>query len=300
MRFLLTFLVGLVSFSAMTQELNCQVSVVPNPNLDVTTTEQEIFKELERTVFELMNNTAWTKESFELEEKINCNIVININSIPGQNRFDGSMQIQSTRPVFNSTYNSTIFNFLDEDVQFNFQRNAILNYSPNEFRDNLTSILAFYAFMLIGYDYDTFSLEGGSSYFNKAQDIVVLAQNAGGSGWRSNERGRNNRYWLVDNQLQQLFKPLRECFYEYHRLGMDKLYDDKNLGRENIYNALQKLTPVNNARPASVNILNFLQAKLSELQNLYVDAEMKDKNNIVNLLKRLDPSNSSKYQEILK
>lgn len=299
MRFLLSLIVGLFGFLSMAQELNCQVSVVPNPNLDVTTTEQEIFKELERTVFELMNNTAWTKESFEIEEKINCNIVININSIPGQNKFEGSMQIQSTRPVFNSTYNSTIFNFLDEDLQFSFQRNAILNYAPNEFRDNLTSILAFYAFMIIGYDFDTFSLEGGSTYFNKAQDIVVLAQNAGGSGWRSNERGRKNRYWLVDNQLQQLFKPLRECFYEYHRLGLDELYDDKSLGRENIYNALQKLTPVNNARPASVNILNFLQAKLKELQNLYVDAEIKDKNNIVNLLKRLDPSNSSKYQEIL-
>lgn len=300
MRFLMAFLVCFVGYSAVAQELNCQVSVVPNPNLDVTTTEQEIFKELERTVFELMNNTAWTKESFEVEEKINCNIVININSIPGQNKFEGSMQIQSTRPVFNSTYNSTIFNFLDEDVQFGFQRNAILNYAPNEFRDNLTSILAFYAFMIIGYDFDTFSLEGGSTYFNKAQDIVVLAQNAGGSGWRSNERGRKNRYWIVDNQLQQLFKPLRECFYEYHRLGLDELYNDKNLGRKNIYNALQKLTPVNNARPASVNVLNFLQAKLKELQNLYVDADMKDKNDIVNLLKRLDPSNSSKYQEILK
>lgn len=300
MRLLMAFLVCFFGFTGVAQELNCQVSVVPNPNLDVTTTEQEIFKELERTVFELMNNTAWTKESFEVEEKINCNIVININSIPGQNKFEGSMQIQSTRPVFNSTYNSTIFNFLDEDVQFAFQRNAILNYAPNEFRDNLTSILAFYAFMMIGYDFDTFSLEGGSTYFNKAQDIVVLAQNAGGSGWRSNERGRKNRYWLVDNQLQQLFKPLRECFYEYHRLGLDKIYDDKNLARQNIYSALQKLTPVNNARPASVNIMNFLQAKLKELQNLYTDAEMKDKNNIVNLLKRLDPSNSSKYQEILK
>ena len=289
----------MVGGAAVAQELNCQVSVIPNPNLDVTTTEQEIFKELERTVFELMNNTAWTKESFELEEKINCNIVININSIPAQNKFEGSMQIQSTRPVFNSTYNSTIFNFLDEDLQFNFQRNAILNYAPNEFRDNLTSVLAFYAFMIIGYDFDTFSLEGGSTYFNKAQDIVVLAQNAGGSGWRSNERGRKNRYWLVDNQLQQLFKPLRECFYEYHRAGLDKLYDDKNIARENMYNALQKLTPVNNARPASVNVLNFLQAKLKELQNLYADAEAKDKNNIVILLKRLDPSNSSKYQEII-
>ena len=298
MRFFLAFLI-MVGGAAVAQELNCQVSVIPNPNLDVTTTEQEIFKELERTVFELMNNTAWTKESFEIEEKINCNIVININSIPAQNKFEGSMQIQSTRPVFNSTYNSTVFNFLDEDLQFNFQRNAILNYAPNEFRDNLTSVLALYAFMIIGYDFDTFSLEGGSTYFNKAQDIVVLAQNAGGSGWRSNERGRKNRYWLVDNQLQQLFKPLRECFYEYHRAGLDKLYDDKNLARENMYNALQKLTPVNNARPASVNVLNFLQAKLKELQNLYADAEAKDKNNIVILLKRLDPSNSSKYQEII-
>lgn len=281
------------------QELNCQVSVIPNPNLDVTTTEQDIFKQLEQTVFELMNNTAWTGEIFEIEEKINCNIVINVNSIPSQNKFEGSMQVQYTRPVFNSTYNSTVFNFLDEDVQFNFQRNARLNFSANEFRDNLTSILAFYAYMIIGYDFDSFSLEGGTPYFTKAQDIVVLAQNGGGSGWRSSERGRKNRYWLIDNQLQQLFKPLRECFYEYHRNGLDKLYDDKDIARQNIYKALQKLTVVNSARPASVNLMNFLQSKLVELQNLYAEAEVRDKNNIVNLLKRLDPSNASKYQEIL-
>jgi hypothetical protein len=299
MKIMLTLVLAMVFGVVSAQELNCQVSIVPNPNLDVTTTEQEIFKELERTIYELMNNTAWTKETFEVEEKINCNIVLNINRIPSPNRFEGSIQVQSTRPVFNSTYNTTLFNFLDEDVQFGFQRNAILAFAPNEFRDNLTSILAFYAYFIIGYDFDTFSLEGGTPYFTKAQEIVVLAQNAGGSGWRSSERGRRNRFWLIDNHLQQLFKPLRECFYEYHRLGLDRLYDDKDEALKNIYNALQKLTPVNNARPGSVNVLNFLQAKLKELKNLYANADVKDKTNVVNLLKRLDPANASKYQEIL-
>jgi hypothetical protein len=294
--FVIVFFLAYVGFA---QELNCQVSIIPNPALDVTTTEQEIFKELEKVIYELMNNTAWTKETFEIEEKINCNIVININSVPAPNRFSGSVQVQSTRPVFNSTYNSTVFNFLDEDLQFSFQRNAILFFAPNEFRDNLTSVLAFYAYMIIGYDYDTFSLEGGTQFFTQAQDIVVLAQNAGGSGWRSSERGRRNRYWLVDNALQQLFKPLRECFYEYHRLGLDKLYEDKPTARQNMYAALQKLTPVNNARPGSVNIQNFLAAKLKEIKNIYMDADQKDKTNVVNLLKRLDPANASKYQEIL-
>jgi hypothetical protein len=299
MKQILFVMVFLLASGGFAQELNCQVSIIPNPALDVTTTEQEIFKELEKVVYELMNNTAWTKETFEMEEKINCNIVININSVPAPNRFSGSVQVQSTRPVFNSTYNSTVFNFLDEDLQFSFQRNAILFFAPNEFRDNLTSVLAFYAYMIIGYDYDTFSLEGGTQFFTQAQDIVVLAQNAGGSGWRSSERGRRNRYWLVDNALQQLFKPLRECFYEYHRLGLDKLYEDKPTARQNMYAALQKLTPVNNARPGSVNIQNFLAAKLKEIKNIYMDADQKDKTNVVNLLKRLDPANASKYQEIL-
>lgn len=299
MKGVLIFLFVFVTLSFSAQELNCQVGVSSNPALDVNTTEKEIFEELEQKVFELMNGTSWTKEEFEVEERINCNIQISITAIPSTGSYEANIQVQSTRPAFNSTYNSTLFNFLDEDVQFSFQRNAQLLFTENQFTSNLTSILAFYAYYIIGLDMDTFSLKGGRKYLNEAQNIVTLAQTGGGAGWRANEKGRRNRYWLIENALQELFEPLRICFYEYHRNGIDQLYDDQDKARTAIYEALQKLLPVNSSRPGSVNLLNFLQAKLNELKGIYKDADQRQKSDVVNLLKRLDPANSSKYQEIL-
>lgn len=299
MRVVLAFLFVFVAFILNAQELNCQVSVKSNPSLDVNTTEKEIFEELEQKVFDLMNGTSWTKEEFEVEERINCIMQISITDIPSTGSYEANIQVQSTRPAFNSTYNSTLFNFLDEDVKFSFERNAMLVFTENQFTDNLTAILSFYAYYLIGLDADTFSPKGGGKYLNKAQNIVTLAQSGGGAGWRANERGRRNRYWLIENALQELFEPLRVCFYEYHRKGIDQLYDDQEKARKAIYEALQKLVSVNSARPGSVNLLNFLQAKLNELKGVFKDGDQGQKSDVVNLLKRLDPANSSKYQEIL-
>lgn len=281
------------------QELNCQVSIITDARLEVTSVEKEIFDQLKQTIYDMMNTTQWTKDKFKVEERINCNIQIQINSIPSPGTYSGSMQVQSSRPSFNSSYNTTIFNFQDDDITFSYSRNSVLIYAPNQFRDNLTSVLAFYAYFIIGMDYDSFSLKGGTPYFNEAQSIVSNAQGSGAAGWKSNEAGKRNRFYLVDNILHQLFEPLRECNYEYHRNGIDKLYDDKLAGRKAIFDALTKLNKVVATRPNSINLLNFVQAKQVELKNLYADAEVKDKNEIVNLLKRLDPANASKYQEIL-
>lgn len=299
MKYLILLLLISTSLVSTAQEFNCQVNVVTDPKLDITSVEKEILEELKQVIFDFMNNTSWTKDEFEVEERINCNLVLQIEDIPSQGVYSGSLQIQSSRPVYSSTYNSTLFNFLDKDITFRYTRNAILQFAPNEFRDNLTAVIAFYSYMLLGYDYDSFALEGGTKYFTEAQKIVTLAQTAGGAGWKSNERGKRNRFWLVDNALQELFSPLRVCFYEYHRKGMDELYTNKEEARAAMYKALQNLTKVHNSRPGSVNVLNFAQAKLTEIKNLYSDAEVKEKNNIVNLLKRIDPTNSSKYQEIL-
>ena len=281
------------------QELNCQVSVVADAKLEVTSVETEIFKQLEQTVFDLMNNTRWTKDEFEVEERINCNLQFQIKEIPSSGNYKGWLQVQSTRPGLNSSYNTMLFNYQDDDVQFIYTRGAVLNFAPNQFRDNLTSILAFYAYFVIGMDYDSFSQKGGTQYFNKAQEVVNNAQSAPYAGWKSNETGKNNRYWLVDNVLHELFSPLRECNYEYHRKGIDVLYDNKQKGRKAIYAALSRLIKVVATRPNSLNLLNFVQAKSTELKNLYEDAEVREKNDIVNLLKRIDPANSSRYQEIL-
>lgn len=295
----LTTLIFLGALSVNAQELNCQVSIITDAKLEVSSVEQEIFKMLENTIYEFMNNTKWTKDKYEVEERINCNIQLQISEIPSSGIYSGSLQVQSSRPAFNSSYNTTMINFQDDDIVFNYSRNAVLIYAPNQFRDNITSVLAFYAYMILGMDYDSFSMKGGTKYFNEAQQIVSYAQSAGYPGWKSNEKNRSNRYWLVDNILHELFSPLRECNYEYHRNGIDKLYDNKEEGRAAIYKALSKLLKVVSTRPNSINVLNFVQAKSNELKNLYADAEIKDKNEVVNLLKRVDPANSSKYQQIL-
>ena len=300
MKFIVSLILFVVlSTSIKAQELNCQVSIITDARLEVTTVEKEIFEQLKQTIYDMMNTTQWTKDKFKVEERINCQIQLQINSIPSSGTYSGSMQIQSSRPAFSSSYNTTIFNFQDDDIAFAYSRNAVLIYAPNQFRDNLTSILAFYAYFIIGMDYDSFALKGGTPYFNEAQSIVSNAQSSNAPGWKSNESGKRNRFYLVDNILHQLFEPLRECNYEYHRKGIDKLYDDKIAGRKAIFDALNKLNKVVATRPNAINLLNFVQAKQVELKNLYADAEVKDKTDVVTLLKRLDPANSSKYQAIL-
>jgi hypothetical protein len=299
MKLFFTFLVCLFWTFSQAQELNCQVTLITDAKLEVTTVDKEVLEQLKQVVNDFMNNTQWTKDKFKTEERINCNIQLQISKIPSQGVYEGAMQIQSSRTAFNSSYNTTVFNFQDENISFAYSRNSIISYAPNQYRDNLTSVLAFYAYFIIGMDYDSFGLKGGTPYFNEAQQIVSLAQSSGASGWKSNEQGKRNRYWLVDNVLHQLFEPLRECNYEYHRKGLDKLYENKDAARKAMYDALNKLNKVITTRPNSINVLNFVQAKLVELKNLYADAEVKDKNDIVNLLKKIDPANSSKYMEIL-
>ena len=279
--------------------MNCQVSIITDARLEVTSVEKEVFEQLKQTIYDMMNTTQWTKDKFKVEERINCNLQLQIKSIPSSGTYSGSLQVQSSRPAYNSSYNTTVFNFQDDDIEFAFSRNSVLVYAPNQFRDNLTSVLAFYAYFIIGMDYDTFSLKGGTPYFTEAQNIVSIAQGAGGRGWKSNEAGKRNRFYLVDNVLHQLFEPLRECFYDYHRKGVDQLYDDLIGSRKVIFESINKLNKVAVSRPNAINVLNFLQAKVNEIKGIYADAEVKDKTDIVNLLKKLDPANGSKYDAIL-
>lgn len=297
--FILVCLMIASTVSLNAQELNCQVSIISDARLELTTVDQEMISELENTIYEFMNNTQWTKDKFTVEERINCSIQLQINEVPVTGTFAGSLQIQSSRPAFNSSYNTTLFNFQDDDIAFTYSRGAALLYAPNQYRDELSSVLAFYAYYVIGMDYDSFSSRGGSDYFSISQEIVTNAQTSRASGWKSSERGKNNRYWLIDNALHELFSPLRDCIYEYHRKGIDMLYEDKVAARSNVESALSRLVKVTATRPGSLNVLNFIQSKTNELKSMYSDAEMKEKNEIVNLLKRIDPANSSKYQEIL-
>jgi hypothetical protein len=297
----LILIFGLIVWSSISisQELNCKVTIVADAKLELSTVDQEVVAQLKQTMEDMMNNTQWTKDKFNVEERINCALQLQLKEKSGSNGFSGSLQVQSSRPAFNSSYNTTLLNFLDENVAFSYSRNAILIYAPNQFRDNLTSILAFYAYFIIGMDYDSFSLKGGTSYFNEAQQIVSLAQSSGAAGWKSNESNKRNRFWLVDNVLHQLFEPLRECNFMYHRKGIDKLYDDKIAARKQMFDALNKLNTVIQTRPNSINLINFAQAKRLELKEICADAETKEKTDLVNLMKKIDPSNATKYDEIL-
>ncbi|MFN6074343.1 MAG: DUF4835 family protein [Fluviicola sp.] len=293
---LLSLLFWVNNFRA--QELNCQVTIITDVNTEVTSAEKELFEQLKRTIYDFMNSTKWTDDKFKVEERINCQLQLQINTINNGN-YTGSLQIQSSRPVFNGSYSSTIFNFQDDDFEFQFNLSTIILFAPNQFRDNLSSILAFYAYYIIGLDYDTFSLKGGTPYFLKAQEIVSNAQSGGGKGWKSNEQGKRNRYWLMDNCLQQLFEPLRECFYEYHRNGLDQLYSNQAEARKAISVAMNQLTKVSSVRPGSINLASFVQGKTIEIKNLFSEADQAEKTEIVNTLKKVDPVNSSRYEEIL-
>ena len=285
--------------SSFSQELNCQVSVLTDARVEVNSTEQEIIKQMKQSVYDFMNDTKWTEDEFKTEERINCNIQIQIKTIPSTGSYTGYIQVQFNRPAFNSNYNSVIFNFQDDDVAFSFSRNAVLQYNENQYKDNLTSILSFYAYFMLGMDYDSFSLKGGTPYFTKAQQIVTNAQVSGEGGWKANETGKRNRYWLVENILQPAFEPVRECNYMYHRKGIDMLYENKVSAKKAMFEALNKLTPVVQRNPNNLNTLNLLYSKIQEFKNILSDSETKEKTDFVNLLKKLDSGNSSLYQEIL-
>lgn len=285
--------------SLQAQELNCQVNIVVDNKVEINSTEQEIIAQMKQSITEIMNGTAWTKDKFKIEERINCNLQIQIREIPATGAYRGDIQISSVRPSFYSNYNSVVFNFQDENFQASFSRGAVLNYVPNQYRDNLTSILAFYAYYIIGMDYDSFSPKGGTPYFLEAQQIVTLAQTGGAAGWKSSESDKRNRFYLVDNMLQPVFDPFRVCLYQYHRLGIDQLYDKKEAGKNAISTALSLLSPIMATRPNTVNVVSFLFGKTTELKNVFSDSELKQKQDLVNLLKKLDPANTTLYLTIL-
>lgn len=284
----------LLSSRGSAQELNCAVSVIAP---QINNIEQSRFDNLENVVEEFLNGRKWTNDNFEFEERIECSIQITINEAPSQTSFSGSIQIQSSRPVYDSDYKTPVFFVNDNEFTFTFLENTLVQFSIDQHRDNLSSVLAYYAYMMIGMDYDSFEMEGGTEYFLKAQTIVANAQNTADSGWKASQ-GQKNRYWLVENILSQTFRPLRQCVYNYHRLGFDKLYTDLEGSRKVIADALIELRNVHKVRPSSYNIQLFFFAKSDEIVNLFRLAPEAEKERILPILKQLDPGNIQKYENM--
>jgi hypothetical protein len=293
--YLYIFLFLLLGQNISSQELNCQVSVV---SVQVQgTTEKQIFEQLQKSIFEFMNNTRWTKDNFTVNERIDCSVLINVTQKLSADDYMATIQIQSRRPVYKSSYFSPTVNYIDESFVFKFQQFQQLEFNLNTFQNNITSVLAYYAYIIIANDYDTYSNLGGTEYFQKAQLIVTNAQSAAESGWKSFE-SQKNRYWIVENALQPVFQPIRECMYKYHRLGLDIMFDKADDGRKEILKSIDLLSGVYKNRPASFAMELFFDAKVTEVVNIFSKGNPDEKTKAVEILTTVDPANSNKYFKI--
>ncbi len=294
-KYIYIFLFFITGKLLVSQELNCQVSVV-SPQIQGTT-EKQIFEQLQKAIFEFMNNTKWTKDNYTSSERIDCSILINVTTKISADDYKATIQIQSRRPVFKSSYFSPTVNYIDENFTFKFQQFQQLEFNLNTFTSNITSVLAYYAYLVLANDYDTYSNLGGTEYFQKAQLIVSNAQSASEAGWKSFE-SQKNRYWIVENALQPVFQPIRECMYKYHRLGLDIMNEKPDEGRKEILKSTELLLGVYKNRPASFIMELFFDAKSDEIVNIFSKGFPDEKAKIVETLSTVDPANSSKYFKI--
>lgn len=293
-RFLIFFIV--LSFvSSKAQELNCQITI--NTDQVQGTAEKQIFEQLQKSIYEFMNNTKWTNDIFTSQEKIDCSLLIIIKQKVSTEDYSASIQVQSTRPVYKSSFRTPVFNFEDDNFEFKFQQFTTLDFNLNSFQNNLTSVLAYYAYVILAVDYDSFSSLGGAPYWQKAQTVLNNAQTAAERGWRSNE-GDKNRYWLIENTLQPVFQGIRECLFQYSFNGLDIMHERVEEGRANIIKALELLKPVYASRPASFNMQLFFNAKADELVNIFKGALPEEKTKVLELLMYVDPARTTKYNKI--
>lgn len=276
-------------------ELNCEVEV----NSDkVSNANKEIFNDLKQAVTEYMNTTKWTNAVFGTNEKIYCKLLLTISSWDdASGMMKGDLQIQSQRPVFNSAYTTAVINFKDAKMDFTYDAGQQLVYSETEMLDNLTAILNFWAFMIIGMDFDTFELKGGDPYYEKAANVVRLAQTSGESGWKAFEDNAN-RSAVLSAFTETQTAPIRDMLYEYHRTGLDQMVVTVDKGRATITHTLENLGKIYEVAPMSVCLSMFKDAKLDELINIYSKANTTEKENVYEMLYQVYPSENTRLEKI--
>lgn len=284
------------AFNANAQEILCTAQILDN---QIQLTDKRIFRTLEQIIAEFVTNAKWTNEKVQPNERIDMNIQIVLSQYDvATNFFKGTMQIVSRRPVYGSGYNSPVFNFLDENIEFNFQEFQPMNFNENSFTNNLTSLLAFYAYYVIGLDFDTFGSLGGTPYYNKALQVANNAQPTGIAGWQPFERNLRSRFNLVDNVLNDRFKPFRDAYYKYHRQGLDLMYKEPEAARKQIYASLELMQKLFKIAPNTVILIVFFEAKSDELISIYKNAPATEKPKAISILSEMNVVNASKYEKI--
>ena len=276
------------------QELNCMVSVI-SPRIQ--SSDKRVFTTLQTSIIEFLNNTRWTSDKYKTEEKIECSIQIEITERIGSDEFKGTIQVSSRRPVFGTSYNSPMLNYKDDDFRFRYVEYQPLDYTDGQVNPNLVMVLAFYAYTIIGFDYDSYASLGGGPYFAKAQAIVANSANAAEPGWKAFE-GLRNRFWLIENINNPIYKPIRQFYYDLHRKGLDMMVKKRDESIRQIAGSLEKLRKVHNDKPLSVFMKTLFDAKSEEMVNLFSGAPADVQSVAKQTLSTIDPINTSKYQKI--
>ncbi len=281
-------------FSATAQDLNARVQVL-TPTIQVT--NKRIFDVLEGAMRDFLNGRKWTADAIQPQERIECSFVLNVTAWDGASNFTGELQVQSSRPVFNAAYTTTLLNINDRDFNFSYTEGQTIDYTDQSFQSNLSAVMAFYAYIIVGMDYDSFSRLGGSPYFAAAQNIVINAQTSSFRGWKAFDSNLN-RYWLAENLNNKLYTGLRNFIYDYHRNGLDVMAENVVKGRKAIADLLPSLKDVDRKRLGSYFPLVFYTTKSNELVSIFSKAPGTEKALAYNTLIQTDPSNGIKYDAL--
>lgn len=292
----LFILISLVFRVVSAQELNCMISVVSQ---QVQGSNREIYDNMQKAMMEFVNNQNWTDHIFKEEERIQCQLMFNITDRVSDNEFQGSLQIQSSRPIYGTSQTTVMFNHRDNDIHFKYDDFEPLRYNETQFTTNLVSLLAYYVNIILGLDYDSFALEGGTLFFQRAETIRNNAQNAVEAGWKAFE-GTRNRYWLVENLLNDKFSSVRSCLYRYHRMGLDRLVERTDEARAEIADALIEMRTAYRDNPTAMLFQVFFTAKSDEIVNIFSESFPDEKNRVISALKEIDPANTAKWDRIAK
>ncbi|MFP4503805.1 MAG: DUF4835 family protein [Cyclobacteriaceae bacterium] len=279
------------------QELNANVVV----NFQqVETTETRIFTDMENAFEQFLNNRKWTDDAFAPEERINCNLIVNIDDMPVMGTFQATVQIQSSRPIYGTNYESLMFNFADRDWSFQYAESQPLEFNLNNFTNNVSSLLAYYAYIIIGIDYDSFSPLGGQKYFENAQLIVNNAQQQGGAGWdQFGSSRRRNRFWLVENYINPQMKAIREGIYAYHRSGLDTFLENEEESRQNMLSGIKQIQEVSKLFPQSILLISFFDAKNDEIVSVFSKGDTQIRRDAYNALVEINPTQREEYNIII-